>query len=44
MDNTIEAIAAVAAQHATDTSQKEIEALAQSLNDPARQQSGSLLS
>jgi NADPH:quinone reductase-like Zn-dependent oxidoreductase/acyl carrier protein len=44
MDNTIEAIAAVAAQHATDTSQKEIEALAQSLNDTARQQSGSLLS
>jgi acyl carrier protein len=44
MDNTIEAIAAVAAQHATDTSQQEIEALAQCLNDPARQQSGSLLS
>lgn len=43
-DSTIDAITAIASQHATGTSQEEIEALAQSLNHPAHQQSGSLLS
>ena len=42
-DPTIAAIAAVATQHATDTSQEEIQALAQSLNDATQQQTGSLL-
>ena len=42
--STIETIEAVVTQHATGSSKEEIEAFAQSLNDPARQQSGSLLS
>lgn len=42
--STIETIEAVVTQHATGSSKEEIETFAQSLNDPARQQSGSLLS
>ena len=42
--NTIETIEAVVTQHATGSSKEEIEAFAQSLNDPARRPSGSLLS